>query len=219
MTLAIQADVEKFLQIDVASEPSAPVTMLLENASGLVQSYVGRTLEEDTYTEDHDLPDGSVLVLYQAPATTITSVTLATTGEVLVEGDDFVVKPKWAQLIRIASSASRRPIRWNRDGGLKMLEVEVVYTAGFDFTIDPLLERDALVARDTTTRMVARAFQAAAAYANVPAAADGIKSLTLVGSDSVTYTEAHADVATAAIQLTPEDKTMLRTIRRTVLVS
>jgi hypothetical protein len=216
MTLATQADVEKFLQIDVTSEPSDPVTMLLENASGIVESYVGRTLEEATYTEDHDLPDGSVLLLYQAPATAITSVTLASTGQVLVEGTDFVVKPKWAQIIRTASD--RRPIRWNRSGAILMNEIEVVYTAGFDFTTDPLLERDALVARDTVTHIVARAFQAAASYAALPAAADAIKSITLVGSDSVTYRDEALAVANTAIQLTDDDKTMLRTIRRTVLV-
>ncbi len=64
-----------------------------------------------------------------------------------------------------------------------------------------------------------RAVRPAAAYAALPAAADGVKSIELVGSDSVTYTDAAGDVATAAVQLTDEDKTMLRTIRRTVLVS
>lgn len=97
-----------------------------------------------------------------------------------------------------------------------MDEVVVVYAAGYDFAIDPLLERVARVARDTTTRVAARAFQAAAAYAGVPANAGGIKSLTLVGSDSVTYSDAVADVASAAIQLTEADKTALRGIRRKV---
>ena len=216
MTLALQVHVEQFLQIDVATEPSAPVTMLLENASGLVESYVGRSLEQATRTEDYDLPDGSVLLLNHAPVTTLTSVTLLTSGTVLVDGTDFVLKARYGQLIRTA--ADRRPIRWNRSGALIMNEVEVEYVAGYDFTIDPLLERDALVARDVTTRIVARAFQAAAAYAALPAAADGIKSLTLVGSDSVTYSDAAADVASAAIQLTDGDKTALRTIKRTVLV-
>ncbi len=217
MTLALQIHVEQFLHVDVTSEPSAPVTMLLENASGLVESFVGRTLEETTHTEDYDLPDGATLILNHTPVTTLTSVTLNTPGTVLVLDTDFVLKARFGQLIRTA--ADRRPIRWNRAGALVMNEVTVVYAAGYDFTVDPLLERDALVARDTTTRIVARAFQAAAAYAALPAAADAIKSITLVGSDSVTYRDDLVNVASAAIQLTDDDKTALRGIRRKVLVS
>ncbi len=212
MTLALQADVEKFLQVDVTSEPSAPVTMLLENASGLVESFVGRDLEEATRTEDYDLPDGSVLVLRNAPVTAITTVTLNTPATVLVEDTDFVLKAKAGQLIR--TGADRRPVRWNRSGGLVMNEVEVVYDAGYDFTADPLLERNARVARDTTTRIVVRAFQAAAAYAALPAGADAIKKITLIGSDSVEYRSELTNVAGAAIQLTDADKTSLRGIRR-----
>lgn len=218
MTLAIQADVEKFLQIDVTTEPSAPVTMLLENASGLVESYVGRDLELASYVEDYDLPDGSMLVLNNAPIVTPPAVvvTLATSGTVLVEDTDYVVKAKYGQLVRI--TASRRPARWNAGGGMWINEVNVTYDAGYDFAAAPLLIRDARVARDTTTRIVARAFQAAAAYAALPAGADAIKSITLIGSDSVTYRQELTDVASAAIQLTPEDKTALRGLRRTVLV-
>ncbi len=212
MTLALQADVEKFLQVDVTSEPSAPVTMLLENASGLVESFVGRDLEEATRTEDYDLPDGSVLVLRNAPVTAITTVTLNTPATVLVEDTDFVLKAKAGQLIR--TGADRRPIRWNRSGALVMNEVEVVYDAGYDFTINPLLERNARVARDTTTRIVARAFQAAAAYAALPDGAEAIKKITLIGSDSVEYRNELTNVAGAAIQLTDADKTSLRGIRR-----
>ncbi len=213
MTLATQADVEKFLQVDVQSEPSAPVTMLLENASGIVQSYVGRDLELDSYNEQYDLPDGSVLNLRNAPVFILTSVTAS--GTVLALDVDFQLKRRYGQLIR--TSADRRPIRWSRSGALAIDDVVVIYQAGYDFTTDPLLERNALVARDVTTRIAARAFQAAAAYAGVPANAGGIKSLTLVGSDSVTYSDAVFDVASAAIQLTEADKTALRGIRRTVL--
>ncbi len=212
MTLAVQADVEKFLQVDVTAEPSDVTVMLLENASGLVEVFVGRDLEEATRTEDYDLPDGSVLVLRNAPVTAITTVTLNTPGTVLVADTDFVLKAKAGQLIR--TTADRRPIRWNRSGALVMNEVEVVYDAGYDFTIDPLLERTARVARDTTTRIVARAFQAAAAYAALPAGADAIKKITLVGSDSVEYRNELTNVASAAIQLTDADKTSLRGIRR-----
>lgn len=217
MTLALQIHVERFLQVDVSAEPDSIVTQLLENASGLVESFVGRTLEETTRTEDYDLPDGAVLVLNHAPVTTLTSVTLNTPSTVLVLDTDFVLKARYGQLIR--TGTDRRPIRWNRSGALVMNEVTVVYDAGYDFAIDPLLERDALVARDTTTRIVARAFQAAAAAASIPVAALAIKTLKLVGSDEVTYRDELMDVASAAIQLTEADKTALRGIRRKVLVS
>jgi hypothetical protein len=217
MTLALQIHVERFLQLDVSAEPDTVITQLLESASGLVESFVGRTLEETTHTEDYDLPDGAVLILNHTPVTVLTSVTLNTPGTVLVLDTDVVLKARYGQLIR--TGADRRPIRWNRSGALVMNEVEVVYDAGYDFTVDPLLERDALVARDTTTRIASRAFQAAAAAASVPVAALGIKSLELAGSDKVTYRNELADVATAAVQLTDDDKTALRGIRRKVLAS
>ncbi len=212
MTLALQIHVERFLQIDVSNEPDTVVTQLLESASGLVESFVGRDLEEATRTEDYDLPDGAVLTLRNAPVTTLTSVTLNATATVLVVDTDFVLKAKAGQLVR--TNSDRRPVRWNRSGALQINEVEVVYDAGYDFTVDPLLERNARVARDTTTRIVARAFQAAAAAASVPTAALAVKKLTLVGSDSVEYRSELTDVASAAIQLTEGDKTSLRGIRR-----
>ena len=55
MTLCVQADVEKFLQVDVTAEPEAQVTYLIENAGALIETYLGRIIEEAAIaTELHD---------------------------------------------------------------------------------------------------------------------------------------------------------------------
>lgn len=219
MTLALQIHVERFLQIDVSNEPDSVITQLLITASGLVETFVGRPLEIASYDEDYDLPDGSILVLRNGPVdvdTNAVMVTVNSTAEVLVEDTDYVVKHRNGHLIR--TDASRIPIRWNRRR-IATNEINVVYDAGFDFTPPGALShRHAEAARDVCVRSVARVFQAAAASASVPASALAIKSLSLAGSDSVTYRDVVGRVADAAIQLTDTDKRQLRIVQRKVFV-
>lgn len=219
MSLATQGDLQKFLQIDVTNEPDAAVTMLLENATGLIKSYVQRDLEETTYTAElYDTPLGHKLFLDNYPATTVTTV--LEDGSALTVSDDYLVYSDLGLLARV--SAASRPRSWRPDG--KLQSISVTYTAGYDFTTDPLVEPDAVVARDTCTRMVARVFEAAAAYANVPVSASLIKSIHLEGSDTVTYRDSNSSgegsgVTLAAPQLTESDMRALDRLRRQVLIS
>lgn len=216
MPIATQADLEKFLQIDITSEPSAPVTMLLENATGLVEAFLGRNLQLASYDEKYDPPTGATLVLNNAPIDTATNPIVVTQdGTLLVLDTDYYIQKELGAVRRITPNGTLR--RWAVTSW-KPNSIRVQYDAGFDFTQNPLLNREALTARDTVTRIVARAWQAAAAYANLPTASDAIKSVTLAGSDSVTYRDELTNVASSALQFTDDDRSALNHIRRRLLV-
>lgn len=213
MALATQTHLEKFLQIDVTNEPDAAVTMLLENASGLIHSYIDRYLPETAYTETYDAPQGPVLHLRQWPVYVSPAPTVTEDGTLLVAGTDYLVNYRTGTVTR--TGAGSRPKQWRQ----KLQSIAVTYTAGYDFTIDPLIEPEAVVARDTCTRIAGRVFQAAAAYANVPISASLIKSIAIEGSDSVTYRDTAAGgVTSEAVQLTDTDKSTLDMLRRTELI-
>jgi hypothetical protein len=217
MSFATQAHLERFLQIDVTNEPDAAVTMLLENATGLIKAYVQRDIELLTYTAElYDPPPTPVLWLKQWPLNTVTTV--EEDGTALTGNDDYKVYADEGKIVRV--SASGRPRAWRPSN--KLQSISVTYDAGYDMTTDPLIEPEAVTARDVCTRMVARVFQAAAAYANAPVGSSGIKTLTLAGSDSVTYSDAVSGVGgvtEAAPQLTDSDKVMLEPLMRKVLIS
>jgi len=219
MTLALQIHVERFLQLDVSNEPDTVITQLLVTASGLVEGFVGRPMELASYDEDHTSPAGSIVVLRNGPVDTSTNavvVTLNATATVLVLNTDYVVKPALGHIVRV--TAAGVPQRWEARAGLQRA-INVTYDAGYDFAPeDVLAHRYAEVARDVTIRSVGRVFQAAAAAASIPVAALAIKSLSLAGSDSVTYRDGIGLVADAAIQLTDADKASLRVVRRKVFV-
>jgi hypothetical protein len=218
MALATQAHLEKFLQIDVTAEPEAAVTMLLENATGIINSYVGRVLESTTYTAElYDPPEGAVLWLEQWPVDPAAAApTVTENGTLLTVTTHYLVREPRGQILRVSGG---RPRMWHQGGADS---ISITYTAGYDMTIDPLIEPEAVVARDVCTRIAARVFQAAAAFANAPTSASGIKTLTLEGSDSVTYADAVSGVGgvtLAAPQLTDDDKHALDPLRRRALAS
>lgn len=219
MSFATQGDLEKFLQIDVTNEPDAAVTMLLENATGIIKSYVQRDLEETVYTTElYDTPEGHKLFLKEWPVTDVAA--LLEDGTALTVSDDYLIYTDLGMIARV--SAASRPRDWRPAN--KLQAISVTYTAGYDFTTDPLVEKEAVVAKDTCTRIVARVFEAAAAYANVPVSASLIKSIHLEGSDTVTYrdstnTGGGSGVTLAAPQLTESDKSALDPLRRAVLIS
>ncbi len=218
MTLALQIHVERFLQIDVSNEPDSVVSQLLETASGLVEGFVGRPLELASYSEDYASPAGPIIVLRNGPVDVSDNavvVTINSTGDVLVEGTDYIVKRRGGHIVRVTAAGT--PRWWDVRAG-QQEAIKVAYDAGFDFTDTPLLHRHAEIARDVTVRSVGRVFQAAAASASVPTAALAVKSVSLAGSDSVTYRDSIASVADAAIQLTDADKASLRIVQRKVFV-
>jgi hypothetical protein len=192
--------------------------MLLENATGIINAYLQRVLELSSYSESFD-PIGSSVFVKQWPIDeTANAVTVTENGTALVKGTSFVIVEATGEIIRTTTSSRRRD--WVTGGGLQSLTV--TYDAGYDMTTDPLILPEAVIGRDVCTRIVARVFQAAAAYANAPTSAAGIKTLTIEGSDSVTYSDTVSGmggVTAAAPQLTDEDKMALAPLMRKVLVN
>lgn len=198
--LALQVDLEKFLQIDVTAEPDAAVLAYLEAASSIIESYCGRVFTSSSVVETHD--GGSTnIFLRQPPVSTVTSVvengvTLAATA--------YLLYPEEGRLVRMSGAY---PYIWY----WKPRTVVVTYTGGYGTAALDTIPHDL---RDVCVRIAARAFQAGAAFAAAPAGAGAVKSVTLAGSDSVTYSDAvTGSVATTALQLTDADKAVLDNYR------
>lgn len=193
--LALQADLEKFLQIDVTAEPDAAITAYLQSASAIVESYCGRIFTSSTVTAE--VHDGRTFTIWlrQPPVTSITTVVenLVT----LTPVTDYMWYPD-GRLHRLTATVPVYPTWWYPT----LQTVSVTYVGGY--AVVPF------DVRDVTVRIAARAFQAGASYAAAPVGAGAVRSVTLAGSDSVTYSDAvSGSVATAAVQLTDWDKRVL----------
>jgi hypothetical protein len=173
--LCTQADVEKKLQWDITAEPDPVVAALIADAQALIEAEVGRTLESAARTETFDGGRWSLFLTYW-PVTSITSVT--EDGTVLVANTDYRFYPG-GKLVRVAGSYQN----WWQTSKLQSVVVSYVggYLAG---THVKELEHLGSICAE----VVARAFRKGAASAAVPAGTTGsIQSVTLAGSDSVTY--------------------------------
>lgn len=179
MALCTQADVEKRLQWDITSEPDSVVTSLIEAAQAHIEAEVGRPLESASWSETFDGGYG-VLFLRGWPVTAVTSVT--EDGVALTVDDDF----KWyanGKLIRLASD---RQTAWRI---LKAQSIVVSYTGGYEAGTPELKHLGSLCAE-----VVARAFRRGAASAATPAGTAGaIQSVSLEGSDTITYATASGE--------------------------
>lgn len=193
MTLAVQLDLEKFLQIDITAEPDAAITAYLEAASAIIESYCNRVFTEDTIAgEVHD--GGLSMVFLRRPP--VTSVATVVENSITLTAADYLFYSDG----RLVRRSGVFPYVWY----WKPQTVVVTYDGGFN-----PIPHDV---RDVCVRIAARAFQSSAAYAATSASASSLKSVTLAGSDSVTYADAVSGaggVATAAVQLTDADKAVL----------
>lgn len=172
--LCLQTHVESTLQIDFTNDPEDVITYLIEGADQAIKTYLGRAIEEATYTNEiYDSPWGrEILVLREHPVTAVASV--VEDGEALTEGDDY----QWYSSGKLVRISGTRAARWKE--GRKILDV--TYTAGFNPVPTDL--------RNICANMVARWFDAGATYAATPDAASGaITSVSLEGSDSIDYAE------------------------------
>lgn len=175
MALCTQADVEKRLQWDITAEPDAVVTMLIADAQALIETELGRPAESAARSETFDGYAWS-LFLANWPVSAITTVTEA--GTVLTPTTDFLWYPN-GKLIRVANGYQ---VWWR---AYKPQSVVVAYTGGYLAGSKELEHLGSLCAE-----VVARAFRKGADNAAVPVGASGqIASVTLAGSDSVTYTD------------------------------
>lgn len=213
MALATQLQLERFMQVAFGVDPEPVVTLLLENASGVVESHIDRRLELTTYTNEiYDAPPGQTLRLKQRPINqTIGPVVVAVTeeGTALTIADDFIVYERAGMLKRV--NGSTQPRHWLHN---QLQGISVTYQAGYVFTTDPVIEPEPLVARDVVLRIAQRVCIAAFDWANLPAGSEGIKSISLKGSDSVTFIDSLSSIVNQGIQLTEADKFTLSRLKR-----
>lgn len=192
--LALQADLEKFLQIDVTAEPDAAIIAYLQSASAIIESYCGRVFTSSTVTAEVHDGRTTTIWLRQPPVTAVTTVV---ENAVTLAAADFLWYPD-GRLVRLTETVPPGPTWWYP----KLQTVTVTYTGGY--AVVPF------DVRDVTVRIAARAFQAGAAFAAAPVGAGAVRSVSLAGSDSVTYVDAvSGSVATAAVQLTDDDRRVL----------
>jgi hypothetical protein len=200
VALCTQADVEYRLQITFDNDPDDGITALIAAATGHIEREADRyaSLEAGSRTETFDGPESAAIWLRHTPVNSITSITVD--GTALTSA-----QYKFTAAGRVIRVAAGRERSWSTS---KVQTVAVVYNGGYSTVPEDL--------KDICARSVARAFQAGAGYAAVPAAAAGIRQVALQGSDSVTFASATADVTTSVF-LTDDEKEVARAYRNMVL--
>ncbi|MDP9143708.1 MAG: hypothetical protein M3N43_03270 [Actinomycetota bacterium] len=175
MALCVQLDVEQKLQWDITAEPDSVVAALIADAQALIEAEVGRTLESATRAETFDGGRWSMFLTYW-PVTAVATVT--EDGTALTVNTDYKWYPN-GKLIRVSGG---HQIYWQTG---EMQSVAVGYTGGFIAGTT----REHL--GSLCAEVVARAFRKGADNAAIPSGAVGqIQSVSLAGSDSVTYATA-----------------------------
>lgn len=199
MPLCSQADVQKLLQITFTNNPEPVITYLIENAQAEIESYLGRTIENETgIIETIDGSYGrSEIRLSKWPVTAVNQVdengvTLTTPTEYLWYEDGRVV--------RMNGDYDRRWLNLRQS-------IVVDYDAGY--TVVPF------DIRDVCARMVGRVFRAGAAYAATPKSASGaIRRISLDGSDSIEYSDVDDDIGSVMVLNETEKKTLSKYRKR-----
>ena len=205
--LCTQADVEKKLQWDITADPDPTVTALIAAAQSHIEAEVGRPLESDTREETFD-GGYSAIFLSVWPVTEVTTVTEDGTT---LTATDYGIKSN-GRLIRL--SGDYRTF-WR---GYKPQSIVVEYTGGYlAGTHDSELEHLGSICSE----VVARAFRRGADSAAIAACAAGaVQSVSLAGSDSVTYAtggEAEFPSLGNFVFLTEEERRQLGRYRRFTL--
>lgn len=178
MALCVQADIEKRLQWDITTEPDPVVTMLIADATSLIESELGRPAE--TAGSRVETFDGGFWSLFLTawPVTAVASV--VEDGVTLTVTTDY----KWSASGKLIRVSGGYQTWWKTT---KPDSIVVTFTGGY-VAATHVSEFNHLGA--ICAEMVARAFLKGAANAVVPAGVSGqISSVTLADSDSVTYTD------------------------------
>ncbi len=197
MALCTQADVEKFLQIAFGAIPEEVADYLIEGADGLIFDEIGFDPQlQAGLSEIHDPSHTFDLWVRRPPIASVTSVTVdgtliaATQYTFYLDGEDK------SGLIRRIDGA-----RWS---GLLRGTV-VVYDAGYTIVPFPL--------RDASVKIVARAFEKGVGFA-ADGHTPGVTSVSLAGSDAISWSEAASDVAKGALEITMGELTMISRYKR-----
>jgi hypothetical protein len=201
MALATTTDVSNLLGgMSFTTAEATRVGALIGYATGHIEREADRfaTLEDESRTETFDAPESAAIWLRHTPVNSVTSVTVD--GTALTSA-----QYKFTAAGRVIRVASGRERSWST---AKVQTVVVVYNGGYETVPSDLT--------DVAARAAARAFQAGAAFASVPASASGIRQVALQGSDSVTFEKTTSDVSTAVF-LTDDEKAVARAYRNMVI--
>jgi len=178
MALCTQTQVEQRLQINFTDNNDVVCAELIAAAQGHIERVAGRVIEAASITETFDGP-ASTLWLQVTPVNSITSVTVDGT---LLTANDYT----YTDYGRLARTTNSRERSWTTS---KQQSIVVVYNGGYTTVPYDL--------QDVCANMAARAFQAGASNAAIPAGAEGIKSIMLAGSDSITYKDTATELVNA----------------------
>jgi hypothetical protein len=175
MTLATQLQLEQFSQADFTSEPEAGVTLWLEAATAAIESFCGRTFEEETITTElHDGYGQNLIRLKKSPVTVVTLI--EEKGVALTVDENY----QWysdGRVVRLGGSAAS-PRAWTS----QRQQIDVDYTAGYAVADIPndLTMVCAMIAE--------RIFLTGAAWAATPdGVSGGITGATLDGVGQFTF--------------------------------
>jgi hypothetical protein len=176
LALCTQLDVEQKLQWDITAEPDTTVTALIADAQAHIEAEVGRALESGTRQETFD--GGRVaLFLKYFPVTAVTSV--SEDGDVLTVDDDYIWNER-GRLLRVSAAGYQK--MWTT---YKPQSIVVDYDGGY---VSPDHDVELEHLGSICAELVARAFRKGADNAALPSGAAGaIQSVSIEGSDSVTY--------------------------------
>lgn len=196
MSLSTQADLEKYLQIEFDNDPEPVVTYLIEGADALIVSFLGFNPEsEDGLVELHDPTFTEDLWVSRPPIRALTSISVDGTAIAASSFVAYLEGERSSGLIRKLNgrwSSLPRGIQVTYDGGYSEVPFDI---------------------RDASTRIVARAFQKGTEFA-ADGHAPGVRSISLAGSDSITWSEGADDVSKGSLALDAVERATLSRYKR-----
>ena len=197
MPLCTQEDVEKFLQIGYTQMPEDVATYLIQGADGLIFDELGFDPQVQLgESEIHDPSFTFDLWVRRPPINSIVQVVI-----------DAVQVPPAAYTVYLEGedkSGLIRRIDGNRWTGL-LRGISIDYDGGYAVVPFPL--------RDASVKIVSRAFEKGAGFAadgHLP----GVTSVSLAGSDSISWSESASDVAKGALEITMGEMKMISRYKR-----
>ncbi len=197
MALCTQADVENFLQIGFGVMPEPVADYLIEGADGLIFDELGFDPQlQAGLTEIHDPTHTFDLWVRRPPIGAVNSVTIDGTALASSAYVAYLEDELRSGLIRRIDGQ-----RWS--GPLRGISVD--YDAGYATVPFPL--------RDASVKIVSRAFEKGVgvfADGHIP----GVTSVSLAGSDSISWSAEASDVARGALEITAGELGMISRYKR-----
>jgi len=181
-------------------DPEPVVTFLIEGADALIKTYLGFDPEgEDDLVEIHDPTFTFDLWVRRPPIRAISAISIDGTA---LDSDSFTFYLEPERKSGLIRNLDRR---WSS----QPRGISVTYDAGYAIVPADI--------RDVSVRIAARAFQKGAEFAS-EGSIPGVRSISLAGSDSITWSDGADDVSKGALDLTTSERHNLSPYRRALIV-